>query len=250
MTPLSLELIRDALFTGADQVATMLPLDEKVRDNVRRRQLAIFGHRFYQNVSVLGEMASAMPGQTPEDFNHQINGEPYPEGYVRPRFSLRDGLGYLKFAGTAGPRLAGIGAAVSEAERRTHEIKMDADALGALPDERLSARIEMLWDDCIAGWKVGLLCTFLVSAPTAMLERRYGSAAVTQPQGHGTQLGQFPSAPGREGTIQASPGPSGCGGGPCPGNQRRELDPTATIRPRLRAAGSGTNRCGGASRTR
>ena len=44
MTPLSLELIRDALFTGADQVATMLPLDEKVRDNVRRRQLAVFGH--------------------------------------------------------------------------------------------------------------------------------------------------------------------------------------------------------------
>lgn len=188
MTPLSLELIRDALFTGADQVATLLPLDEKVRDNVRRRQLAIFGHRFYQNVSVLCEMASAMPGQTPEDFNHQINGEPYPEGYVRPRPTLRDGFGYLKFAGTAGPRLAGIGTAVSEVERHASEIAMDADALAALSDERLSARVEMLWDDCIAGWKVGLLCTFLVSAPTAMLERRYGSAAVTQPQGHSVGL--------------------------------------------------------------
>ena len=184
MTPLSLELIRDALFTGADQVATMLPLDEKVRDNVRRRQLAIFGHRFYQNVSVLSEMASATPGQTPEDFNHQINGEPYPEGYVRPRLSLRDGYGYLKFAGITGPRLAGIGTAVSEVERQAGEITMDADVLTALSDERLSARIEMLWDDCIAGWRVGLLCTFLVSAPTAILERRYGSAAVTQPQGH------------------------------------------------------------------
>ncbi len=188
MTPLSLELIRDALFTGADQVATMLPLEKKVRDNVRRRQLAIFGHRFYQNVSVLCEMASATPGQTPEDFNHQINGEPYPEGYVRPRLTLRDCFGYLKFAATAGPRLAGIGTAVSEVGRHAGEMAMGTDALAALSDERLNARIETLWDDCIAGWKVGLLCTFLVSAPTAMLERRYGSAAVTQPQGSAVPL--------------------------------------------------------------
>ena len=188
MTPLSLELIRDALFTGADQVATMLPLEKKVRDNVRRRQLAIFGHRFYQNVSVLCEMASATPGQTPEDFNHQINGEPYPEGYVRPRLTLRDCFGYLKFAATAGPRLAGIGTAVSEVGRHAGEMAMGTDALAALSDERLNARIETLWDDCIAGWKVGLLCTFLVSAPTAMLERRYGSAAVTQPQGSAAPL--------------------------------------------------------------
>jgi nucleoside-diphosphate-sugar epimerase/phosphohistidine swiveling domain-containing protein len=188
MTPLSLELIRDALFTGADQVATMLPLDERVRDNVRRRQLAIFGHRFYQNVSVLCEMASATPGQTPEDFNHLINGEPYPDGYVRPQAGFRDVVGYLKFAASAGPRLAGIGRAVSEVERRASEVALNTDALGALTNERLTARIEMLWDDCIAGWKVGLLCTFLVSAPTAILERRYGTAAVTQPQAHAAGL--------------------------------------------------------------
>lgn len=188
MTPLSLELIRDALFTGADQVATMLPLDERVRDNVRRRQLAIFGHRFYQNVSVLCEMASATPGQTPEDFNHQINGEPYPEGYVRPPSTLRDAYGYLKFAATAGPRLAGIGKAVTEVEQHASEMMMNTDAIAALSDERLSARIEMLWDDCIAGWKVGLLCTFLVSAPTAILERRYGTAAVTRPPDEAANL--------------------------------------------------------------
>ena len=65
----------------------------------------------------------------------------------------------------AGPRLAGIGTAVSEVERHAGEMAMGTDALAALSDERLNARIETLWDDCIAGWKVGLLCTFLVSAP-------------------------------------------------------------------------------------
>lgn len=188
MTPLSLELLRDALFTGADQVARMLPLDEKIRDNIRRRQLAVFGHRFYQNVSVLREMASATPGQTPEDYDHQINGEPYPDSYVRPRPIFRDVLGYLKFAATAGPRLAGIGKTASEVEQRAADIVLQAEALAALSDERLRARIEMLWEDCIGGWKVGLLCTFLVSAPTAVLERRYGSAVVAQPHAHAADL--------------------------------------------------------------
>ena len=188
MTPLSLELIRAALFTGADQVARTLPLDDRIRDNIRRRQLAIFGHRFYHNSSVMREMASSIPGQTPEDFDHQINGQPYPAGFVRPRATVRDVLGYLKFAGRAGPRLAGIKQAVADVEQRARETDMTAVAFRALSDERLRARIEMLWDDCIEGWKVGLLSTFLVSGPSAMLERRYGTAAMTQPHGDPTRL--------------------------------------------------------------
>ena len=178
MTPLSVELVRDALFTGADQVASLLPLDERTRENVRRRQISIFGHRFYQNVSVLREMASSVPGQTPEDFDHQINGQPYPAGYVRPRVTSRDALAYLKFAGTAGPRLTGIGRAVADVESRARDIIMSRDALREVSDERLRARIDMLWNECVQAWKVGLLCTFLVSGPSALLERRYGISAV------------------------------------------------------------------------
>jgi phosphohistidine swiveling domain-containing protein len=177
MTPLSLELVRDVMFTGADQVALLLPLDESIRDNVQRRQLAVFGHRLYQNVSVLREMASAMPGQTPEDFDHQINGRPYPEGYVRPRPTVRDVPRYAKFAVTAGPRLAGIGRAVAAVERRAEE--MSCPVVVDLSNQRLRARIDMLWGDCVEGWKVGLLCTFLVGVPAAMLQRRYGADALT-----------------------------------------------------------------------
>ncbi|MDA4108777.1 NAD-dependent epimerase/dehydratase family protein [Mycolicibacterium holsaticum] len=176
MTPLSLELTRDALFTGADQVALLLPLDERIRDNVRRRQLAIFGHRFYQNVSVLREMASGTPGQTPEDFEHQINGRPYPPDFVRPRPALRDLPRFGRFAAVAGPRLAGIRAAAAAVEQRAEEVSHTAAA--DLTDARLRARIESLWEDCVEGWKVGLLCTFLVSVPSSVLERRYGTAAL------------------------------------------------------------------------
>ncbi|MGO9185276.1 NAD-dependent epimerase/dehydratase family protein [Mycobacterium sp.] len=188
MTPLSLELTQAALFSGADQVARILPLPEKVRDNIRRRQLGVFGHRLYQNVSVLREMASAVPGYTPEDFDHQINGQPFPDDYVRPRVGARDIAGYVKFVVTAGPRLAGLGEAVSEVERCANELTIESNAAAALSDEQLRARIELLWGECIDGWKVGLLCTFLVSAPTAVLERRYGPAAVTHAHGKDADL--------------------------------------------------------------
>lgn len=182
MTPLSIQLIGDALFTGADQVALLLPLNEQLRDNVRRRQLGVFGHRFYQNISVLREMASAIPGQTAEDFEHQINGRPYPADFIRPKASLRDVPAYLKFAAVAGLRLVGVPNAVRDVERRADEICSDYPTLGDLTDERLRARIDTLWSDCIEGWKVGLLCTFLVSAPNSALERRYGPGAAQHPE--------------------------------------------------------------------
>ncbi|MCX2930643.1 NAD-dependent epimerase/dehydratase family protein [Mycobacterium sp. CVI_P3] len=177
MTPLSLELVREALFSGADQVARLLPLDDRIKDNVRRRQIGVFGHRFYQNLSVLSEMASAIPGQTAEDFEHQINGKPYPPGYERPRQSPRDVVKYAGFAVTAGPRLVGVPNAVAAVERRADEAADSHRILVALTDESLRARIETLWGDCVDGWKVGLLCTFLVSAPTSILQRRYGPMA-------------------------------------------------------------------------
>lgn len=188
MTPLSLELIKQALFTGADQVARILPLSDRIRDNIRRRQLGVFGHRFYQNVSVLSEMAAGLPGQTPEDFDHQINGEPYPDDYLRPKLAVADVLGYLKFAAGAGPRLAGLGKAVESIEESAQASCWAADTLTAATDEALHARIETLWDQCVDGWRVGLLCTFLVTAPVAILERRYGVDAVTRPHQHDTSL--------------------------------------------------------------
>ncbi|MEO7007165.1 MAG: PEP-utilizing enzyme [Terrimesophilobacter sp.] len=148
----------------------------------------MFGHRFYQNVSVLSEMAAGLPGQMPEDFDHQINGEPYPDDYLRPKLAVSDVAGYLKFAAGAEPRLLGLGKAVEGVEERAQASCWAADSLTVTTDEALHARIETLWDQCVDGWRVGLLCTFLVTAPVAVLERRYGVDAVTRPHRHDTSL--------------------------------------------------------------
>ncbi|MGW8815582.1 NAD-dependent epimerase/dehydratase family protein [Gordonia terrae] len=178
MTPLSLQLNRDALFASADVVARLLPLPEHIRDSVRTRQLGVFGHRLYHNVSVMREMVTAVPGQTPEDFANQINGTAYPEGFVRPRPTTADIVGYLKFAATAGPRLFGLPKAVEDRERRARELTMVGNSLATLPDPVLIARIEELWAESLLSWQVGNVCTFLVSAPTNLIERRYGAGTI------------------------------------------------------------------------
>lgn len=179
MSPLSLALARETLLSSADTVTHLLGLPEPIRDNVRRRQIATFGHRLYQNTSVLAEMVTAIPGQTPEAFDHQINGAPYPDGYAPPRPKPSDLLAYLHFARVSLPRLAGLDHEVKVVTARAHDLAMDLDVLRSMPDAKLQARLEVVWDDVLRAWQVGNVCTFLVSAPTAMLERRYGGGAVT-----------------------------------------------------------------------
>ncbi|RNL62368.1 NAD-dependent epimerase/dehydratase family protein [Nocardioides marmoriginsengisoli] len=178
MTPLSLQLASDTILMSAEVVARLLPLDERVKDLVRHQQVGIFGHQLYQNTSVMREMVVSVPGQTPEDFDHQINGRDFPEGWVRPKPSLGDVLGMAKFAAVAGPRLARLDRAVDEIVGRAGELAAESAGLAAMPDAALLNRIEMLWDELIRAWQVGNTCTFMVSAPSGLLERRYGAAAL------------------------------------------------------------------------
>lgn len=178
MTPLSLQMASDTILMSAEVVARLLPLDERVKELVRHKQIGIFGHQLYQNTSVMREMVVSVPGQTPEDFDHQINGRDYPAGWVRPRPSLVDMLGMVKFAAVAGPRLAWLDRTVDEIVERADELAAQSAGLSSSSDATLLNRIEMLWDELIRAWQVGNTCTFMVSAPSGMLERKYGPAAL------------------------------------------------------------------------
>lgn len=178
MTPLSLQLASDTILMSAEVVARMLPLPERVKDLVRHKQVGIFGHQLYQNTSVMREMVVSVPGQTPEDFDHQINGRDYPEGWERPRTTPGDLLGMAKFAAITGPRLVRLDRSVDEVVERAAELASQSTGLASMSDAQLLNRIEMLWDDLIRAWQVGNTCTFLVSAPAGMLERSYGAAAL------------------------------------------------------------------------
>ncbi len=179
MTPLSLQMASDTILMSAEVVARLLPLEERVKGLVRHKQIGIFGHQLYQNSSVMREMVTSVPGQTPEDFDHQINGRDYPEGWVRPRPTAKDVLGMAKFAAVAGPRLARLDRSVDEIVDRAEQLRVQSAGLSTSSDAQLLNRIEMLWDELIRAWQVGNICTFMVSAPAGTLERKYGAAALT-----------------------------------------------------------------------
>ncbi len=178
MTPLSLQMASDTILMSAEVVARLLPLEDRVKDLVRHKQIGIFGHQLYQNTTVMREMIVSVPGQTPEDFDHQINGRDYPEGWVRPKTSVKDALGMAKFAAVAGPRLARLDRSVDEVVERAADLAAQSAGLGSMTDAMLLNRIEMVWDDLIRAWQVGNTCTFMVSAPSGMLERKFGAGAL------------------------------------------------------------------------
>ena len=66
--------------------------DRELMRMVSTKQVGTIGHRFYNNMTVMKELAKAIPGQTPESFEHQMNGTPLPDGYRAPRMSAADAL--------------------------------------------------------------------------------------------------------------------------------------------------------------
>ena len=89
---------------------------------VSTKQVGTIGHRLYNNMTVMKELAKAIPGQTPESFEHQMNGVPLPEGYRSPRVSAADALAGARAALKGGPQIAGLGHEVADMERRAEQL--------------------------------------------------------------------------------------------------------------------------------
>ncbi|MGH3967418.1 MAG: hypothetical protein ACRDTV_04670, partial [Mycobacterium sp.] len=132
------------------------------------------GHRLYNNMTVMKELAKAIPGQTPESFEHQMNGTPLPEGYRAPRTSAADVVSAVRAGLKGGPQIAGLGHEVSDMERRAERLVADRPDLRALTDHTLLARIELITDMVVRAWDINLMNTFVVSLTMNLIAQRYG----------------------------------------------------------------------------
>ena len=90
MTPFSLGLAQRILFSGANMLDHLFPMDRGLITMVSSKQVGTIGHRLYNNMTVMKELATAIPGQTPESFEHQMNGTPLPDGYRPPPLARAD----------------------------------------------------------------------------------------------------------------------------------------------------------------
>lgn len=179
MTPFSLGLASRILLSGANLLEHLFPLDSDLARIVSTKQVGIIGHRFYNNMTVMKELAKAVPGQTPESFEHQMNGTPLPEGYRPPRMSAADVLTGVRAALKGGPQIAGLGREVSDMERRATQLRAGRPDLRALTDEKLLARIELVCDTVVRAWDINCMNTFVVSLPMNLIAQRYGDNVAT-----------------------------------------------------------------------
>ena len=174
MTPFSLGLATRILFSGANLLDSLFPLEPGLMRMVSTKQVGTIGHRLYNNMTVMKELAKAIPGQTPESFEHQMNGVPLPAGYRSPRVSAADALAGARAALKGGPQIAGLGHEVADMERRAEQLVAECPDLRTLSDDKLLARMELITDMVVRAWDINLMNTFVVSLPMNLIAQRYG----------------------------------------------------------------------------
>ncbi len=174
MTPFSLGLATRIMFSAANLLDSLFPLDPELMSMVSAKQVGTIGHRLYNNMTVMKELAKAIPGQTPESFEHQMNGTPLPDGYRAPRMTAADVVAAGKAAFKGGPQISGLGHEVSDMERRTERLVAGRPDLQGLTDHKLLARIELITDMVVRAWDINCMNTFMVSLPMNLIAQRYG----------------------------------------------------------------------------
>lgn len=174
MTPFSLGLATRIMFSGANLLDHLFPLDRELIRMVSSKQVGTIGHRIYNNMTVMKELAKAIPGQTPESFEHQMNGTPLPDGYQAPKLSVTDALAGARAVFKGGPQIAGLGHEVADMERRAQRLVADRPDLRTLSDDQLLARMELVGDMVVRAWDINCMNTFVVSLPMNVIAQRYG----------------------------------------------------------------------------
>lgn len=177
MTPFSIGLATRIMFSGANMVNQLFSLAPDLAYLVSAKQVAVIGHRLYNNMTIMKRLANAIPGQTAESFEQQMNGIPLPDGYRAPRMTAAELLTAVKAAARAGPQILGLSAEVAAMERRAERLAASRLDLTTLSDERLHARVELLSDLVVRSWDVNNMNTFLVGPAITMVGRRYGHEA-------------------------------------------------------------------------
>ena len=178
MTPFSLGISMRIMFSAANLVTKLLPLDDVLAERVSAKQVASIGHRLYDNMTVMYDLAEQIPGQTREGFDHQMTGTPLPDGYRPPRMTPVEILASLRAAAVAGPQVAGLGREVTDMERRAENLKNSRPDLQCLADEQLFRHIEQVTDMLIRAWDLACVNTFVVGPPITVIDQRYGQEAV------------------------------------------------------------------------
>lgn len=171
MTPLSIEYAGKALRCSAEVMAHTLGVPDDLYEPLSNRPIAVFGHGLYANLSVIHRMARNMPGYDRESWNQALFGgsevdaglevEHEPEGSAadRRRRSLR-----------MGPRFARFGTECHHVAAMARSLQVDEQVVRDLSDERLEARINLVFDALVHAWAIAGNASAFVGEIFALVE--------------------------------------------------------------------------------
>lgn len=157
MSPLSLDISLTALRGSGSSTAELLMLDEAQQTEMSTRPVISAGHRLYVNVSVLREMAGAMPGWGADDIDRQYLGS---ADVSKPTVAAASGSA-LRRARQAGHVAGRMVPAVLAVRREAAQLRQECDRLRAeikapepMTDERLLSRLSLARDLAVQAWNV------------------------------------------------------------------------------------------------
>ena len=165
MTPLSLELGMDCLRAGAVVMADVAGLPPDLTDLLSDRATASFGHGAFVNLSVVLALANAMPGSNGSAGWEAVFGDSevtLPPITLTARDKVRIGL-------RSGRALAAFGRESQRVAREARVIFLDREALRALTDEQLLARLLLARDVTVDTACVSFNGAAFVSSVTSAL---------------------------------------------------------------------------------
>ncbi|MEZ5170050.1 MAG: NAD-dependent epimerase/dehydratase family protein [Acidimicrobiia bacterium] len=176
MTPLSLSVSLDAMLAASDGMVDFLDLRDEIAHAQRGRGAGSFGHRIYANVSVVREMAAAMPGMSPEDIDEQFLGIHHANREASS-MSLSEALDSLRLLAHTGPKLLGFRGEIGRSEREAATLPASPDELGAKEDAELLAHIELLHDELCQAWNVACISNMIAAGAQSAAEKISGVEA-------------------------------------------------------------------------
>ncbi len=157
MSPLSLDISLAALRGSGASTAELLMLDSAQQTEMSSRPVISAGHRLYVNVSVLREMASAMPGWSADDIDRQYLGsaEVAKPTVGAPTASVLSRFGQTgRVAGRMLPAVLAVRREAAHLRTECDRLRAEIDNSAAMTDARLLSRLSLARDLAVQAWNV------------------------------------------------------------------------------------------------
>lgn len=186
MTALSLELGVDAMRVAASASAELLSLPAPLAKLLDEEAIGVFANTIYANTSVVYQLARAMPGYDPKQWDTlMFGGGSEKLGEPAVVLGARD---KARLARVFLPKLVKLGTEARRVDAEAREVFRTSSQLRELGDEPLKARLGLLHDTVVDCWTIASNLSAFVPGLISAVERVTGEGYIATTRGGAEDL--------------------------------------------------------------